>query len=193
MEHIDRYSLHFIDKAKKFFGFFAELGFSEILSPPSLIKYIKDDIEIDIYHGRASYEIGMKISKAGKIYTISEIIRHKNPDVAKNFRYKVAKTETVVTAALEELVHLIQRYGNLAIHGDPKFYLDLNCERDLYLEKYALDTLASQLRPQADKAFREKNYVKATELYSRIEKNLSQTELKKLKFAKKNYGTKLAI
>ena len=78
---------------------------------------------------------------------------------------------------------LLKRYGRSALDGDLLFFSSLEGERKLWSEEYALDVLTEQLRPQADEAFRQKDYSKAVELYSRIRERLSPVELKKLSIA----------
>jgi len=88
-----------------------------------------------------------------------------------------------VIAGLEEISALMKRYGRSALDGDPQLFSMLESERRSWSEEYALDVLADQLRPQADEAFRQKNYAKAAELYSRIRERLSPSEIKKLSIA----------
>jgi hypothetical protein len=88
-----------------------------------------------------------------------------------------------VVAGLKELSLLLKRYGRSALDGDPQLFASLEGERKLWSEEYALDVLTEQLRPQADEAFRQKDYSKAAELYSRIRERLSPAELKKLSIA----------
>jgi hypothetical protein len=85
--------------------------------------------------------------------------------------------------ALEELRGLMKRYAGSALDGDPKLFSALERERKSWSESYALDVLADQLRPQADEAFRQKDYARAADLYSRIRERLSPTEVKKLRVA----------
>lgn len=138
---------------------------------------------MDVYHGRQSYEIGAGLTAFGTRYSISEIIRHMDPDVARGYRYSASTTPEGVVAGLEELSSLMKRYGRSALDGDPQLFAMLEGERKLWSEEYALDVLAEQLRPQADEAFRQRDYSKAAELYSRIRGRLSPTELKKLGIA----------
>lgn len=176
----DRSHLRFPEKAKSFFGFLRELGFSEIEVLPTLVRYRKDDVEVDIYHGRQSYEIGAGITAFGNRYSISEIIRQFDPQFGERYRYASAAEPEGVIAALEELSSLMKRYCSSALNGDEKFFLNLEDERKSWAEEYALDVLVEQLRPKADEAFRQKDYQKVVEIYSRIKKRLTPAENKRL-------------
>ncbi len=189
METIERTGLNFSDKVKDLFVFLEQLGFSIVESLPTLVRYKKGDIEVDVYHGRQSYEIGAGITISGNRYSISEIIRLNAPDIAKNFRYAMATTAEGVATALETLSMLMKRFGGAALKGDPEFIAALEQQRQQWSEDYALEVLAEQLRPKANEAFHRKDYSMAADLYSRILKCLSAVERKKLDFAIKHSKT----
>lgn len=183
---INRSSLKFGITARKAFAFLADLGFGEVESNPTLVRYRKEDIEVDVYHGRQSYEVGAGITAFGTRYSLGEIIRAINPEAAKQFRYVTAITPEVVETALEHLSVLMELYGSAALRGDSQFISVLEEQQKIWTEEYALDVLAEQLQPQADEAFRRKDYSTATMLYSRIRQCLSPAALVKLRFAEKH-------
>ena len=179
----DRSQLHFVQKVRESFLFLVDEGFTEVEALPTLVRYRNGDIEVDIYHGRLSYEVGCGITMAGTRYAISEIVRVSAPEVASNFRYTVAKTPKMLTVGIEKLSVLMQRYGAAALYGDSCFFSILEKQRKQWSQEYALDVLAGQLRPQAEDAFRRGDYSKAAELYGYLRECLSPAEAKKLAFA----------
>ncbi len=183
MDISDRSHLGFKEKAREAFAFLNRLGFSEVEASPTLVRYRKDDVEVDVYHGRQSYEIGAGITACGTRYAISEIIRVVDIEIAKQFRYAATNTAEGVTTGLKELSFLMERYGSVALKGDLSFFSTLEKQRKLWSEEYALDVLTEQLRPKADEAFKRRDYSTATDLYSRIRKRLSPVEIKKLSIA----------
>lgn len=188
MSEQDRAHLNFEAVAREQFAFLNELCFSEIEALPTLICYRKDDVEVDVYHGRRSYEIGAGISYLGTRYAMAEIIRAVDPEAAKRYGGALTSTAEGVVAGLEELSSLMQRYGAAALRGDPQFFSTLAEKHKAWVEDYWLDGLARQLRPQADEAFHRGDYSKAAELYARIRDRLSPTEVKKLALAEKRRG-----
>lgn len=184
----DRSNLHFASKVKEAFLFLTDEGFMEEKALPTLVRYRKDNVEVDVYHGRQSYEIGGGVTLSGSRYAMSEIVRATDPEAAKNYRNAVATTVEGVAAGIKELSVLMQRYGAAALRGEPQFFSLLEKQRKQWAEEYALDVLASQLRPQAEDAFRRGDYSKAAELYSRIRKRLSPAETKKFSLAEKRRG-----
>ncbi len=175
---------NFEDKVRRAFSFLTDLDFSEVEALPTIVRYQKGNVEVDIYHGRQSYEIGLGVTAFGTRYGISEIIRIEDNKAANQFRYVASTTEKGVDNGLEELSSILKQYGYSALAGDPNFYSILDRHRKSWSEDYALDVLAEQLRPQANEAFRHKNYLLAAELYSRIKERLSKSEVKKLSVAK---------
>jgi len=185
MDISDRSLFDFQNKARAIFAFLKELGFSEVKSTPTLIRFQSEDVEVDIYHGRQSYEIKAEITTLGTSYTLAEIIRATDPGIATNFRYPSVTTAEGVLAGLDELSKIIKRYGSQALSGDSQFYITLNEHRKRWAEDYSREVLAQQLKPQAAEAFRKKDYITAAQLYYRIKDSLSPAEEKKMWFAEK--------
>jgi len=185
MSEQDRPHLNFEAVARTCFAFLSEFGFSEIEALPTLIRYRKNGVEVDVYHGRRSYEIGAGISYLGRRYALAEIIRAVDAEAAKQYGGALASTTEGVLAALKELSSLMQRYGTAALRGDPEFFLTLAEKQKVWVAEYWLDGLAQQLRPQAEEAFNRGDYSKAAELYAQIRDRLSPAELKRLALADK--------
>jgi len=184
----NRLHFNFDLKVKETFLFLLDQDFSVIEELPTLIRYKKDGIEVDVFHGRQSYEIGAGISGFGTRYAMSEIIRAIDPEVARRYRDAVATTPEAVASALEELGSLMKSYGSRALSGDPQFFSELGQQRKIWSEDYALDVLAEQVRPKATDAFRRGDYATAAKLYTRIRSRLSPAEIKKLALAKARLG-----
>ncbi|MBL8483159.1 MAG: hypothetical protein JNJ60_13245 [Rhodocyclaceae bacterium] len=165
--------------------FLTDEGYAAVDQLPTLVRFRKGDVEVDIYHGRQSYEIGGGISVAGTRYSISELMRVSDPEAAARYRNAAATTPEAVTAALTALSALLRPYCLAASRGDPQFFSRLENQRKQWAEQLALDVLARQLRPQAEDAFRRGDYPKAAELYGRIRQCLSPAEAKKLALAEK--------
>lgn len=171
------------------FQFLKEFGFSEVESSATRIRYRKNDIELDVYLGRQSFEIGAGVAFNGNRYAVSEIIRAIDPVAANAYRNIVATTPGSVIAGLKAMGSLIFRYGIAALEGDPQYFEKLDEQRKLWSKEYALDVLAAQLRPQALDAFRRGDYGTAAALYTSIRDRLSPAEVSKLNLAEKRRDT----
>ena len=183
MSEQDRVHLNFENVAKTTFAFLNDLGFSLVESQLTLVRYQSGDVEISVFHGRRSYEIGVDISYVGTRYALAEIVRVADPDAAKRYGHAMASTAEGVVVGLVELGSLLKRYGTLALQGDPQFFSILEEKRKVWADEYWIDGLARQVRPQADDAFHRGDYAKAAELYARIRSCLSPAEVKKLALA----------
>ncbi|MDK9724928.1 MAG: hypothetical protein OEL88_08540 [Sterolibacteriaceae bacterium MAG5] len=179
----DRSQLHFAQQVLDTFLFLTNEGFTELEASPTLVRYRNGDVEVDVYHGRRSYEIGGGITAFGTRYAISEIMLATDPEAANIYRNAMATTPEGVGASLKELSTLMQRYCVAALRGDSQFFSLLEEQRRHWAEEYALDVIEDQLRPQAEDAFRRGDYSIAAELYGRIRERLSPTEVKKLALA----------
>ena len=183
--------LHFVQKVRESFAFLADEGFTEIEELSTLTRYQDEviyrngDIGIVVFHEHYSYELGVDITVAGIRYYLSEILHASNPEAALNYRGTTATTPEVLAAIIDKLSVLMQRYGIAALRSGPHFFSMLEERREQRQEEFALDVLESQLRPQAEDAFRRKDYAKAVELYDSIRARLSPAEIKKLAFAEK--------
>lgn len=129
MNSLDRSHLNFAKEVSKAFAFLDDLGFSEIEALPTLVRYRRGGVEVDVYHGRQSYEIGAGVTAFGTRYAISEIIRYADPIAEKHFRYPATTTPEGVVAGLDELSSLMKCYGRSALDGDPQFFSILENER----------------------------------------------------------------
>jgi len=185
MDAQGRSPLHFEWNVQSAFSFLADEGFTIVEANPTLVRYRKGAVEVDVYHGRQSCEVGAGVTLSGVRYAISEIVRASDPDIGKDYRNAIATAPEEVAVSLKVLSALMQRYGEAAVRGDPKFFSILEAQRKRWSQDYALDVLASQLRPQAEEAFRRGDYLRAAELYGRIRERLSPVEAKRLKLAEK--------
>ena len=179
----ERTALNFSTLAKERFNFLHDLGFVEIESLPTIVRYRKDSIEVDVYHGRQSYEISFGVSHDGVRFSISEFIRAIDPEAAEKYRNPVATTQDVLAKSLLKLEKLVKQYCKQALQGNQEVFKALNIQRKTWAKKYELEVLAGQLRPRADEAFRLGRYQEAAELYERIRPLLSLAEIKKLSIA----------
>lgn len=182
MNELDRPPI-FVQRVREIFSFLVEMGFAEVEVLPTLVRFRKGDVEVDVYHGRDSFEVGGGIAYSGTRYAMSEIVRALDPAVAKRYKNPVASEPELMTTGLEELAASMKRYGLAALSGDSQFFSKLEDQRKAWANEYSLDVLTDQLRPQAEDAFRRGDYSKAAEFYGRIRERLSPAEVKKLAFA----------
>ena len=186
-ESIDlkRAQLGFVDIVRQSFAFLAVLGFSETEALPTIVRYRKGGLALNVYHGRQSYEIGLEVGHTDELFSMEAIIRLTDPVVAEELRNPVATTSGALAAGIEHLADLLRRYGERALQDDPEFFADLRRQRQVCAEILELDVLERQIRPKAATAFQQGRYGEAAELYEKIAARLSAAERAKLAAARK--------
>ncbi len=182
---VERGRLGFADFVRQGFEYLKDYGFTETEALPTIVRYRRGDLELNVYHGRRSYEIGLQIGHREEQFSIEEIVRATDPDAWEKFRYPAATTQKSLKSGVERLADLMRCNGKRALLGDPDFFADLRRQRQSWAEAYALDVLARQIRPKAEAAFRGGRYQEAAELYEKIAARLSPAEKAKLAVARK--------
>ena len=185
----ERLALNFSNLARERFNFLNDFGFVEIESSSTIVRYQKGDIELDVYHGRQSYEVSVGISNNGVRFSIADFIRVIDPETAEKYRDPAATTQDFLAKCLLKLEELVKQYCKQALQGDQDIFEELNIQRKVGVDRYALEVLAGQLRPKASEAFRLGRYKEAAELYRRIRPLLSPAEIKKLTIAEERRNT----
>jgi len=176
---------NFADGVAWRFAFLAGLEFMETESLPTIVRYRKGDLALNVYHGRQSYEIGFQVGHADELYSMSEILRATDPRAADQYRNYIATTPDEMEAGLDQLTELVRRFAERALRDDHEFFAALRRQRKAWAEANALDVSAQQVRPKAEAAFREGKYREAVELYVQIEPRLTSAEQKKLGIARR--------
>ena len=181
----DRSRLGFAETVRREFAFLADFDFYEVESSPTIVRYRKDDLNLNVYHGRQSYEIGLQIGRGGEQISMEQLIRVSDPAGWENYRVLAAANPEGVVSGVTRLAELARLYGERALRGDPEFFAEVRRQRKLWIDAFALDVIESQTRPKAEAAFREGRYREAVELYERIATRLSPAERAKLAVARK--------
>lgn len=166
------------------------IGFEVSERCPTLVRYVCQNVEVDIYQGRQSFEVGVGVSIDGERFSLSELIRLGDPKMADAYRSPVATDADGVVSAVSQVALLLRQFGALALRGDVSALAALTAQRQQWSETFALDVLVEQTRPLAERAFRNGDYSKAAELYARIRPRLSPAEKGKLALAEERSATR---
>jgi hypothetical protein len=185
----DRTRLGLAQAVTEAFGFLVDLGFSQLEASPTIVRYRRGDVEVAVYHGGRSYELGFEVARHGAIYSISALMRTTDAEAAGRYRDAAVRMKEGVTKGVERLAELAKKYAGPALQNNPEFFAVLEVQRKAWSEAYALDVLEQQLRPKANEAFRRGSYREAAELYERIAARLTSAEKKKLAIAKDRAST----
>ena len=182
----ERAKLGFKEAVRQHFKFLGRYGFNEILALTTIVQYRNRNLDVCVYHGRLSYEIGVEIYQADERFTIGELIRLSDEEAYEKYRSPMVSSSSVaLDSAIERLATLLSKYGEKALQNDYATFDALRKQGVVLVEQLALDVLESQIRPLAAQAFRERRYKDAAKLYKKISARLSNAERAKLAFARK--------
>jgi len=174
----------FADFAREAFSFLCDIGFVEMECCQTLVRWKKGDVGVRVYQGRQSYELGTEITFLGKTYSLNDLVRAIEPESQQTKCMVTAMSKESVATATRDMGALLRRYGAEALEGNAKFFSRLEEDRAGWVDSYWLEARARLVRPQAEEAFRNRDYAKAVELYGQIHDCLSKAELKKLQIAR---------
>lgn len=177
-------SLDFPGAVMARFHLLTDLGFNVVETLPTLVRYRWDELEVRVYQGRLSSEIGLEIVRRGVSYGLEQLIHFSSESDAAAHRYHAARTPEALDKALNELEANFRRFGLAALDAGDDFFARLDLHAQSRAEDYALDVLASQIRPRAEQAFRASDYATASQLYDQIERRLTPAEKAKLVIAR---------
>ena len=183
MADVDRKNYQFEMTTTENFEYLQKFGFVISNSLPTIVSYSKGDVVVNIFHGRSSYEVGLEACLDGVGYSISEIIRLSDPTAAAEFRNSTATSPESISTSIAQMADLMRRYGVKVLDGDRATFEALAKLRQDWSRQYELEVRAGQIRPQADEAFRSKNYSAAALLYESIKPLLTPAEMAKLELA----------
>jgi hypothetical protein len=168
-----------------------EFGFRCVKAGPWLVRYESKSVFVNIhFDGNRSYEFGCELGRnddfRGSLkvpFDIGEIIR------SKGYSGKYIPSSFQITNS-ESLKKFAKKLANCLKHNAHEF-LDGSIDafnkvadfRDKECEVYALETDLKLMRSQLDTAWQKKDYSKVIELLTPLKDNLTQSELKKLKYS----------
>lgn len=182
----NRHKLKFEYEVHKAFGFLIEEYKCKCVSSDvTIVRYESDKIKINIYHGKGSYELGFQIALKNRksegeelFFSLKEIIDYYEGCDFKPFQ---TSTEAGVQKFVPIMAELVKKYALEGIKGDENFFINLSKNRTKWFTKYIID----MVRPEAEKAWKDKDYNRYIELMGEYENQLLPSEKKKIEFIRK--------
>jgi len=190
----ERYKLGFREEVLSQFNYLiTEYGFQCVKTEVTLVRYESQKVFINIYHGRASYELNVEIGLlinsfilGEQNYTLTELVELEG---APNGTYQ-AYFQVSSQAGVKKFVPIIAKYVKEHAHniliGDKSTFERLAQIRTQMSDKYLVKMTLDRVRPRAEEAWKDKRYREFVELYEPIKNDISPTESKKLVYAKKH-------
>ena len=168
-----------------------DYGFRVVESDITFVRYENDAMFVHVYHGRASYELGVEIGRRKQdrrmesrfdIQEILDIVDPENPDGANIFQ---AETAEAVKAGVARLGELLREHGRPALLDEGDIFSRLRELQTQRSQEYQRDGDAYWARREADAAWRVRDYEKVAERYGSVEATLKPDERERLRVARR--------
>ena len=190
----ERANLRFADEVLAAFDFLTtDYGFHRSRVDVTFIRYESRDVFVNVYHGRASYEVELEIGRfADRVgtedvkFSLGDIIDVMGARADTGYTFFQASNADRVKRLVPRLAELLKEYGKDALAGDPLFFARLQDEQTRMSREYRKQSDLRRIREQVGEAWNQKNYVKVVELYEPIRDDLTAAEIKKLEYARKH-------
>lgn len=185
----ERESLGFKDAVVSSFRFLTDMGLHLVDEKATFVRYESSDVFINIFHGRASYEINVEIGRIRDInnrLSIAGIVDWAGAYNAEGFgRHVMFQTNTRdgIQESVPRLASLVKKYAVPLLRNEDSAWgkaLQLQAHR---WNEYINEVNMTAMREKADAAWRKKDYVRVVELYDAVRQNLTEVEAKKLAYA----------
>lgn len=155
----------------------------------TFIRYEGPSGYVNVYHGRSSYEVGIEVGPPGKgvvsSYSMSELIRLSNIEEARIYRNPVVTTMRSMNDFVDAQAQRLREYGQRVLTGDAGVWEELQQQKQQWAKDFATEVLLSQIRPEAERAFRDHDFKRVVDLLSAVASQLTPAERKKLDFARR--------
>jgi hypothetical protein len=190
----ERTSLGFADAVLSAFAFLIkDFSFRCVKRDVTFVRFESDTVFVNVYHGRASYELNVEIGESviGKQlpespFTIGEILHTVIPTEALNYHPYQVTTRESVQKFVHELARLVKEYATPALLGDHEFFQRVSKVQAQRSDNYLRGLHLNRTRTEVETAWRQRNYTRVIELYDSIKDDLTPTEAKKLEYATKH-------
>jgi hypothetical protein len=191
-----RAGLGFKDSVLTSFKFLTDLGLHPVDEKATFVRYESSEVFVNVYHGRASFELGVEIGRVKEPneaqLTIPEIVAWAGADKTEgrgnHVMFQVSSPEGV-REFVPKLADLVQKYAMPFIKGDATAYREALQARSRAADDYVKQVNLKQMRSKTDAAWQAKDYARVTELYSQMRSELSEIESKRLAYAEQQVLT----
>ena len=196
-EHVtspDRARLGFEEAVSSSFEFLKRHNFHLAASEPTFVRYESPTVFVNVYHGRASYELGVEVGRlknAPEKLTLLEIVSQANANRSEGFEKQVnfqASSGEGVRRFLPQLASLLETYGIPFINGEPSAYSSALEMRARASAQFELEQHIKKVRQEAETAWQAKQHDRLLQLYSAIADHLTAVEAKRVAYAERQLG-----
>ncbi|MGH9874488.1 MAG: hypothetical protein ACRD9S_18695 [Pyrinomonadaceae bacterium] len=187
----DRRKLGFKEAVLSAFDFLTlEYEFRVTQTEPTFVRYESDRVFVNVYHGRTSYELGVKIGRLsdlpGREYSIEDLLDALGKREESGYAYASVRTPQLIVRFVPRLSAVIKEYASSALRGDSATFEQLAAVQQTKGDALTKEWELQDARQEAETAWRQKDYAKLVQVLGSIEEDLTPAEAKKLQYAKKH-------
>lgn len=164
------------------------LGFDGVSSKQGSFKFDSDKLTVELTHDPYSYEIDIAIAHKhvpGRAHTLLDLVRTIPDEGGKPQSFFQASSSKRVADCVREISRLLETYGHDILRGDEAAYLKMAERAHLASAEYTAEVVDAPIRQAAEQAWQAKNYVDVVKHYGSLAGQLTQVELSRIAYARK--------
>ncbi|CAN5885740.1 MAG: hypothetical protein USCGTAYLOR_01273 [Chromatiales bacterium USCg_Taylor] len=175
----------------QYFNFLcSDYGFTVTDQSATLVRFESNDVFINVYHGRASYELGVEIGKfddpSGTRYRLPTIIEAFMGNTVGQKGVFQASSPDAICSSIEHLAQLVSSYCSALLRGDDDAFDRVRKASKHISEELTEHYTRGVLRRRAEQAWQNKDYADVVRVYEKILHTLTSIERKRLEIARKH-------
>lgn len=179
--------LGFADLVLRAFGFLLQLGFVVARREGTLVRFEKDNVFVNVYHGRSSYQVGLELGRIheGDTYSLHELLSATSPADIEQARCQTTDPE-ILGRCLSSIATTIEQRCGFLLKGDACAFEKLDAAVAPGRRAVTLQAQFGAIIGRADKAWESKDFSEAAALYERSEPGLDETRMRRLEYLRKH-------
>lgn len=188
----ERAQLGFREAVLSCFRFLQFYGMHSVDEKVTFVRYESDIASVNVYHGRASYELGIEVGRLAEPndkVTLYEIISWAGAEEAEGLAnhaiFQVSSSEGV-QRFVPKLAELVQKYAAPFLRGEQMAYESLKELRSQWTADYTKEVRLRDVRKRVEPAWNAKDYARVAELLRSMREYLTRVEAKRLDYAEKH-------
>lgn len=191
----ERAALQFQETTLSSFRFLETMGFRPIQEEVTLLRYESSEMFMNVYRGRASYELNVEIGRLDepndKLY-LGDIVASAGTEKAEGFGqhtvFQVSSREGV-QEFVPKLAALVKKYAIPLLRGDREAFASAKRLQSSRGKELLKEINLKGIRSKAEAAWHAKDYAQVIELYDPVREDLTEVEAKKLTYAEQQVLT----
>ena len=178
--------LGFVDLVLKAFAFLLRRRFVVALSEDTLVRFEKDNVFVNIYHGHSSFQVGLELGRLHDcdVYSLYELLSAVAPSDIDRAQCQTADPN-LLRRCLESIADTIERNCGALLAGDGKAFEELRSVVSPQRQAVTLHAQFGAILDRGDRAWDLKDLNQAAALYEKGAPALDETRKRRLEYLKK--------